>query len=30
MPDAIFDDECNIKTELKKLMNSLDARKLKL
>jgi|TARA_R110000744_G_scaffold170885_3_gene289210 RNA polymerase primary sigma factor len=26
MPDAIFDDECNIKTELQKLMKSLDNR----
>ena len=30
MPDAIFDDECNIKTELKKLMNSLDARETEI
>ena len=30
MPDAIFDDECNIKTELKKLMSSLDARETEI
>tara|TARA_R110002020_G_scaffold329497_2_gene545312 strand:+ start:4635 stop:5435 length:801 start_codon:yes stop_codon:yes gene_type:complete len=30
MPDSIFDDECNIKTELKKLMNSLDARETEI
>jgi len=30
MPDAIFDSECNIKTELKKLMNSLDARETEI
>tara|TARA_Y100000310_G_scaffold303229_1_gene341398 strand:- start:829 stop:1629 length:801 start_codon:yes stop_codon:yes gene_type:complete len=30
MPDEIFDDECNIKTELKKLMKSLDARETEI
>jgi RNA polymerase primary sigma factor len=30
MPDDIFSDECNIKTELRKLMNSLDARETEI
>tara|TARA_R110000744_G_scaffold109541_3_gene206951 strand:+ start:281 stop:1081 length:801 start_codon:yes stop_codon:yes gene_type:complete len=30
MPDDIFNDECNIKTELKKLMYSLDARETEI